>query len=126
MEKPNIDRDEILYQPITLSGSSSLDGLVIDMVGSRVQETQEYDFVPFDVDQFIEKQFPLSVIERIRQNAMILSVAAMCVVAVGITSRFSAVQLTIAIAGMSILIGAMNALVSSNLLATLKARLFTS
>jgi len=123
LAKPDIDRDEVLHQRVVFPNPSP--PIVLDLAGSMIQ-IEDDDFIPLDVAKFVDEQFPLSVWEKIRQNAVLLSVAGMCVIAIAVTSRFSAVQLTIAIAGMSILVGALNALSSASVFKILRDKFFSS
>ena len=122
LTKPHIDQDETVHQRVVLPGQSG--PVILDLAGSMVQIGDE-DFVPLEVGKFIEERFPLSVMEKVRQNAVLISVAGMFVIAVAVTSRFSAVQLTIAIAGFSILVGAMNAISSANVFKLVREKLFS-
>ena len=123
LTKPDVDRDEIVHQRVSIPGLS--ENIVLDLAGSMVQVGDD-DFVPLDVVKFIEERFPLSLLEKIRQNAVTISVVGMCLTAVVVTSRLSAVQVTIAIAGFSIIVGAINAVSSANVFKLVREKLFSS
>ena len=123
LNRPQFGHNEILHQRVVLPGMKH--EAVIDLTGSLIQ-IQDDDFVPFDPSAFIEQHFPLTVMETIRQNAVALSVLALSFSAIAISARFTAVQLTVAVLGMSLLVGTFNALSTANVFALLRDKLVKS
>ena len=121
-------QNDILMQ---LVRADKLTPSVIDFQGSQLAPLsiplddlviEDLRFKPFVQQEFVDRVFPRGIIGTIRHHSTILVVALMMTVAGLVVTKVGPVQITVAIAGMSILVGILNAVPLDKISALLSRR----
>jgi hypothetical protein len=118
MEKSKITDGETLHQRVYVSGSPEFE---LDITAATIIVDNEMR--PVDIVKWIDEKFPMGILEQARLYAVPLTVAAMVFMGLLVVAKLGPVQITIAIAGMSILIGIINAVGTGAILNKLKQHL---
>jgi len=110
-------KDETLYQRVYIAGSKNFE---LDITKSVIVLDDGTDPRHVEMNVFIDEKFPLGIVDRARMHAVPLTVGGMIFVSLLVVAKLGPVQITIAIAGMSIVVGLINAVGTAAILNKLK------
>jgi hypothetical protein len=109
----------VLKQGTVIDASSSRIGV---FHGSRLEDLvlEDLKFVHVEIVDFVNDKFPLGLFGTVKQHATALTVAAMASVAFVGATKIGPVQITIAVAFMSLIVGVLNAVPGASIMALFK------
>lgn len=120
--------EETALQPV--SSSALKTGTVIDAQASRIAiyhhnslddlHLDDLQFSAVDMTEFVNAKFPRGIFGTMKEHATVLTVAALAVLTFLAVSKVGPVQITVAVAVMSVLVGVLNAIPAGSFAALLK------
>ena len=128
LDKPFIESSDYLLQRVSITpphGDKDIGKwFVLDLDGSQIAKkidvefsdifVPDLNFVPIDQEHFMDTILPKSFMDNLIHHKTTLTIALMITGAILVVTKFGAVQITIAIAAMSILVGVITSIGSMN------------